>query len=132
MSYILPQYGGLLVNAGKLPPDGRIALEGIAPSGKDPSDGEYMVEVDGDYLGKFAVKDEAGPQEFSFRIPPSAGDLLPEGTAQDLATGQPVRTSEFRGRLVFLEFWATWCGPCREPMEHLVALGQAPRLVLGK
>ncbi len=125
ISYLLPKYGGVLVASGKLPPDGRIALEGIAPSGKEPFDGEYMVEVADKYLGKFAVKDEPLNQEFSLRMPPGAGDLLPDGTAQDLATGQNVRSTDFRGRVVFLEFWATWCGPCREPMEHLVALAKS-------
>ena len=68
--YMLPKYGGLLVASGKLPAGGRIALERIAPSGKEPFDGEYMVEIAGDYLGKFAVKDEPGHQEFSIAMPP--------------------------------------------------------------
>ena len=36
--------------------------------------------------------------------------------------GRPYRLSEFEGRVLLVEFWATWCGPCRMQAEILSRL----------
>jgi peroxiredoxin len=38
--------------------------------------------------------------------------------------GKNLRLSSYRGKVVLLDFWATWCYPCREEIPHLVDLQQ--------
>jgi peroxiredoxin len=47
--------------------------------------------------------------------------LAPDFTLPQL-DGQPLRLSSYRGKVVLLDFWATWCVPCREEIPHFVEL----------
>lgn len=49
------------------------------------------------------------------------GKLAPDFALSDL-NDKPYRLSDFRGKVVFLNFWATWCKPCREEMPSMEVL----------
>ena len=54
---------------------------------------------------------------------PEIGHMAPDFTLIDL-DGNQLTLSDLRGKTVFLNFWATWCPPCRAEMSEIEAISQ--------
>jgi thiol-disulfide isomerase/thioredoxin len=57
---------------------------------------------------------------------PEDGHKYDDFTLENLA-GEKVSLGSFQGKLIFLNFWATWCGPCRSEMKSMEELYQKLR-----
>lgn len=56
--------------------------------------------------------------------PAVVGNPAPDFTLKDL-TGREVKLADLKGKVVVLNFWATWCPPCREEIPSMMRLNQA-------
>ncbi len=54
---------------------------------------------------------------------PKVGEMAPDFTLPDL-DGNQVSLLDLRGKIVFLNFWATWCPPCRAEMPEMEIIYQ--------
>ena len=55
----------------------------------------------------------------------AVGKEAPDFTLQSM-DGKEVRLSDYKGKKVYLKFWASWCGPCKKSMPELMELAAKP------
>jgi peroxiredoxin len=52
---------------------------------------------------------------------PEVGGVAPDFVLKDIE-GKDVQLSHYRGKMIVLEFWATWCPPCKATIPELIAV----------
>lgn len=77
------------------------------------------------------LNNASGGGAVSLGVAPVAGHLAPDFELKAL-NGETLRLSDFRGKTVLVNFWATWCGPCRAefPEFQEASLEHADDLVI--
>ncbi len=99
-------------------PLGANLLSGFASTVSDP---ELKVRLLNQLIKTFPDNPATQKAEASLALLKKVGKPI-SLTFRDAIKGQPVSIEQLKGRVVVLDFWATWCGPCVAEMPTMKAL----------
>jgi thiol-disulfide isomerase/thioredoxin len=105
----------LTVAQGVIPVTGVIDLQGLAGGERAPA---YTLIVDGTPAGIVQLDGQSKMRDLSFSVATLVGTDVPEVPFTDVQSGATVLPSQFRGQMVLLMFWSTWCPSCKTSMAR--------------
>lgn len=100
---------------GDLPPDGKIRLTELR-GGKSRPVHRIYAGPNLEQIDTFRFAGAEVPNVYEVTLPLMAGDPAPDGELLNLLTGEKKKLSDYRGQIIYLDFWGTWCVPCRQAM----------------
>ncbi len=83
--------------------------------------GQYPTSTIGQQFKQFAIDMELENKKIESRYKVKLGQPAPEIALPDVE-GKTRKLSDLKGKVVLLDFWASWCGPCRRSNPHVVDL----------
>jgi thiol-disulfide isomerase/thioredoxin len=100
---------------GDLPADGTIHLTGLR-GGKSRPVHRMYAGPNLEQIDTFRFEGAEVPAAYEVTLPLMAGEPAPDGELLNLLTGDKKKLSDYRGQIIYLDFWGTWCVPCRQAM----------------